>query len=331
MSNINDVGSFLIDQLAWMQPEVYEIKYPEVNYKNLLFVDSSAPALVDFVYKRIIDSRGKPKWVSPDVNDIPRVSEDGKIVQHTIHSMALGLNYGMDELTRAIQLGRNLTADRLNTVRRELERALNDVAKFGDLEKQMPGFYNFSVVPTKNAAKSIREVVEAIDNMGGGSQEAINFFRENVSKVWIEQTNSIYRPTHIAVPLRDYDLMSGTMLPFAGNVSFLRWMESNLSVTFIADLQLQKEVLNKDGLPNLTSDRMVVFTRDPDVAKLHLPMPIQNWGDMYSKDGNKTIEMDYRMRTGGTEISIPDAMLYVDLPDYPAPFAEPQTTSSKRK
>jgi hypothetical protein len=315
MENL-ELGTYVLDQNAHIEPQVYAVKYPQLQYANIVSVDTGAPEWVDVIVKRTMDSSGEPKWMDSKGNVIPRVEIGTGVTTHPVYQLELGYDWAEGEIQRAMAAGVSLEADRAIAVGRSFEEKSNVIALFGDAEKKFDGMYNSPAVPLIASAPSIRNIVEAI-SVTGGMQEAVTYFQEKINKVYLEQTNSVYRPNAIAIPLRDLELLRATIIPGGGTATLLPYLEANLSVTFIGDILLGKGQTGKNGEAFLTKDRMVVLTRDIDVAKFHLPMAMR-FRAPYTND-QKNFHVDAMLRTGGVEIRIPDAMLYVELEDYVAP------------
>lgn len=301
---LQNIGSFLIDQLAHIEQGFYNQKYPNLDYTHLVKTDTSANEYAETIVKKTLDIAGKPKFMNNKGNQIPRVDTSTGLITHTVKDVALGYTINWIEVARAAQANLPLDATKVYAVRRQMEEMLWDLVRFGDESEKIEGLFNNSAVDVETSAISIPELISAI-NAENGVQELVTFFQTYLDIIYL-RTNGLYSPDLIVLKPQDYRALKTALIPFTGT-SVLSSLRTTLEVEFTSDLLLDPEK------GSLDSDRMIFLTRDMEVAKLHLPMPIK-FLPKYSADGHRNVETDAWMRTGGVEVRIPDAMLYVDLP-----------------
>lgn len=314
--DINQLNSFALDQRAHIEKGVFSKKYPAIEYNRLIPIDSSADKNADEIVKKIMDAKGFAKWSGAASSDTPMVDFATTYITHKIYSRDIGFTVNRQELARSIQANTNVSTERAIALRDVFERDLNRIALFGDTTKKMDGFYNSEFVGVETVSTNITEIVEAI-SVTGGTQEAINFFASKINKIQ-EDTLAIYRPTHIALPLRDYNLLRSTIIPGGGTNTLLPFLESNLSVTFVPSIYLAKDVMKDPytGASFLDADRMVIFTYDVDVVKFHMPQPLEAM--VPYTNNQKVWNYVFEARIGGVEWRVPMTAKYFDLKDTPA-------------
>nr|AKN36036.1 hypothetical protein [Vibrio splendidus]AKN37844.1 hypothetical protein [Vibrio tasmaniensis]AKN38752.1 hypothetical protein [Enterovibrio norvegicus]AKN38948.1 hypothetical protein [Aliivibrio fischeri]AKN39141.1 hypothetical protein [Vibrio kanaloae]AKN39941.1 hypothetical protein [Vibrio sp. FF_307] len=316
-SDIESLMSFAIDQRAIIEAETSQIQYPEYQYDQILPVDYGQDPWADKVVRRIKDVRGTLKWGSPNNNDIPRVGVAYTMKEYDVYKREIGISYTNEDLIRAARTGINLSSDQDEACREITEQDKNTIALFGNVNKGMEGFFTSSLIPRMTATSNVKSICEAV-TLTGGIQQAINFFWTPMQQVSLNQTKTIYRAQGIALSERDYGYLRSTHIPASGD-TLLNFLQQKLNILFVPFWYLDHNNLptvddSDIEFIGLSNDIMMVFRYDPKCARFHLPMPFE-FGPTYFERGGAVIKQDGKYRTGGTEIRIPQAFLYVDLPD----------------
>ena len=102
--------SFLVQQAAHIEQEVYKVEYPQYKSNVLLDIDRSAPDWTKSVIFRMTDVRGKLGWLGDQSNDINTVDVGRDMGTHSITTGALGYTYSVQELQTAAMMGESLDA-----------------------------------------------------------------------------------------------------------------------------------------------------------------------------------------------------------------------------
>ncbi|HEQ3590737.1 TPA: DUF2184 domain-containing protein [Vibrio harveyi] len=320
-SSMMDYQSFLVPALAQVEQGITQKKYPTTaGYRAWLYVDTSISALAEFATRRVKDYVGGGGWDSTGNNAHHtgvEVMYDAMGLQ--IFQRSIPIRWNLFEIRQAAANfnaggGLNLKGDKMTAVEDIIEREKNLLALYGDKTKKIEGLFNSEQVTVVTASMSIGDLVSLI-TLESGLQFVINFFAEYVNQVEFDQTNTIYTPNRILLPPKDYRKLSQAVVPLTSE-SILPKLEQALGLKFAPDLALVKGKFKPLGdlkFDELPSDRMVVGrVRDEEVARFILPMDT-TWGSPFPED-DQNLKQVARMRTAGTEIKIPAAMMYVDLP-----------------
>lgn len=300
--------SFLISQRAHIEPKVYETKYPDVTYSELIPVDSSAPEWAPIVAVASVDARGELAFVGPNSNDINRADVGYKLGTHPVQTAALGYGYSLEEINQARLMNANLSADKASAAMRIAEQGLNKLAYRGNKAAGYEGLFNYSSVGVTAAGSTIAALVAGATDVAG-AQAVVTFFQTAIDEVYETNTNTTFAPTHILLPPKQRNLLSSAILPFGGNLTLLRYLEENLisgragKVRFVPELSLK-------GAGAGGVDRMMVYTQSMETAKFHLPMGFR-FQNLY-QDSALSWFVPGIVRTGGTEIRVPKAHQYRD-------------------
>lgn len=310
--NFNDASpdaamSFLISQRTHIEPQLYEVRYPGVTYDQRINVDTSAPDWAPIVAVQTADMRGELQFAGPNSNDDNRADVGYGLGQHQIQTGRLGYGYTLEEISQAMLMGRDLSSDKARATMRLMEQGLNKLAYLGNDSAEYEGLLNNSNVPVSEAPDTIANLAAAATDVGG-AQAIVQFMQGAVNQVYVDQTRTTFFPTEIMLPPSQRATLASTILPFGGNMTLLQYLQANLDVggqTVAITSEISLEGAGADG-----GDRMMVYTRDYEAAKFHLPMG-PRFLEPYRDSGTSWF-IPGLTRTGGTEIRVPQAHAYFD-------------------
>jgi len=310
--------SFLFSELTYVEQEVLRQPYPEIKYPRLLPVDTSAPEYADSIAFKTMDFSGEPQLLGSRAGDIPLVEVASSKGSVTVHTYAQGYDYTIIEIGKAQELARqsrsnaiNFLAEKANAARQTTEQFLDKAFMVGDSRTQdvTTGLLNDANVPTDTTGSFLPGGTDkTIDAILGGSDpnvvanELLQLFNQAVEEVRVNQTNTIYRPTHILLPPQQLGKMRTYRIPNTAE-TLITYLERVIGVTF-------EEVINLQGIGAGSTDRMMVYTRDEKYVKAHMPRPFGLEAPA-TKD-NVTFTSAGMVRVAGTELRIPRMHLYVD-------------------
>ena len=295
--------SFLQQQAAHIEPQVYRMEYPQYKYHQLVPLDSSAPDWSQTVMFRSMDARGRLKKLGPNSTDVPTVDIGVSQGFHGVDTYALGYTFTLEELNFALLNNLSLDSERAMAVRDVVEADLNRIYLLGDQDAG-EGLYASTAVPTDSAAGTIDSLVAAIPT--NGAQPIITLFGNEYAKVYQTQTNTVHQPTVFALPTSTHQLLMRTLLSTdnASNVTVLQFLQMNFpNMEFIDDINL--ETAGAGG-----TKRMITYKRDMRVVKGHDVMPLMFLAPATADNIN--FKVPALVRTGGTEWRIPKAASYLD-------------------
>lgn len=301
--------SFLVQQAAHIEPQVYAIEYPDTDYASLIPVDTSANEWAKTITFFSMDKVGKAEWFHHEANDMPRADTKFEKLEHNVEMAGIGYGYSLEELGAAMMVpNQNLTTDRAAAARRAYEEFMYNLAFDGDADRGLSGLFGDSNVTVVSA-----------DNSGNAG--STNFADKTGAQV-LADINGAISGVHTAS--ETVELADTVLLPVAVFNDIASRQNSAASDTTILEFLQKSNVytahtgrpltirahrrLDDAGAGGL--GRMVVYRRDPVVLKLHLPMPhrfLPVW-----QTGPMRFDVPGIFRTGGVEIRRPGAVRYVD-------------------
>jgi len=301
--------SFLTQQAAYIESEVYRQEYPQYKYTSLVPLDNSAPDWAQVVGFRSVNSRGEMKLFGPKSTDVPTVEIAATMGFHEIQTGALGYEYSIEELGYAQLNGINVDNERAIAVREGVEKGLNQIYLQGGLvagangktQAVGEGLYTGGNVPRLDTAGTIASLVAV-----GNAQGVLDIFSDAYNQVFITNTNTVHVPNTFVMPASIYQLLQRTLLNTgnASNYTFLMFLQQNFpNMTFDWDVLLEKAGKN-------ASKRLVTFKKDIRVVKGHDVMPLRFLAPATADNIN--FKVPAICRTGGVEWRIPKAAAYFD-------------------
>lgn len=293
---------FLVNQKAYIEPQVYQIKYPDLKYSGLVYVDTSAPDWAESVVVRSMDMKGELQFLGPNSEDVKAAQTAYAQGAHALKTAALGYGYSIEEIGQAMYLGTNLDAERAMGTRRLVEQGLNKLALLGNEAAGYKGLYNYAGVSTETSASTLKVLINSIGT--NGVQPIVTFFKAALNKVYVTNTNTTYRPTNVTITPEEFELLDSTIIPNGSNETVMQFLIRNLRNVSISD------DVNLIGAGASSSNRMVVHTNSREAAKFHLNMPMRFLQPATADNINFFVPAI--VRTGGTEVRIPKTMHYVD-------------------
>lgn len=313
MATFNDVSpiqaqNFLISQRTHIESEVYKTRYPEITYDTIIPVDTSAPEWAPTVAVQSVDYRGELAFIGPNSNDLNTADVGYGLGQHQIQTAQLGYRYSLEEIGQAMLMDTTLSAERALGAQRMAEQGLNKLAYLGNASAGYEGLLNNSSVNVTGVGGTIASLVAAATDIAG-VQAIVTFFQAALEKVYVQNTNTTFMPTHIILPVTQYQLLASAIVPFGGSMTILNYLKANLVVGRAVGIEILPE-LSLKGAGAGSVDRMVVYTRDMQVAKFHLPMGFR-FLDVHHESPLSWFVPGI-VRTGGTEVRVPKAMEYFD-------------------
>lgn len=301
--------AFLLTQATLIEPQVYAMQYAEIQYQDLIPVDTSAPDWIQSITYFSSDAVGQAAWFSGKAQDVPNVELTREKLSTGVSMAALGYRYDLEELGTAQLLGMNLNADKAIQARRISEEFIDGVAFVGDTSKGLKGLTNnASVTATQAPADGTGSSRAFADKTADFVMRDINAQLTGIGTdtLYSELADTILLPYSV---LQD---LSSRRIDSTNQTTILEWIaEKNVyTLTTGRRLTIRGVVGRLDTAGTGSSKRMVAYRRSPEVLKMHVPMPfrfLQPW-----QLGPILFEVPGIFRLGGVDVRRPKAVRYLD-------------------
>lgn len=299
--------AFLVSQTSHIESEVYRIQYPDIQYSQLIPIDTSANEWAKSVTFYSMDQIGKAAWFNHMATDMKLADINKTKFEVGIEMAGIGYRYTLEELGFAqLVPGTNLSTERADAARFAYESFMDNVAFLGDSSKGWEGFVNNSDVTrvdaagasaaarlwsAKDADAMILDVNEALSGVYTGSQT-------------VEMADTVLLPPDALIKLSTARIANTNENALSYLTKYnVYTLQTGRPLTIRAVLALQYAGSGGVG-------RMVVYRKDPRVVKMHVPMvhrflPVWQTGPM-------VFDIPGIFRTGPVEIRRPGAVRYVD-------------------
>ena len=298
---------FLVSQTTYIEPEVIRIKYPELNYADFVPIDGSGNEWAKSITFFSIDQVGQADWFNANARDVPFADFVREKHEMGIEMAAIGYRYNLEELAQAMMLpNTNLTIERASAARRAYEEFCHNSALYGDTRKNWLGLTNSTLPSVINLAHTWNYYLTL------GTPTPVNIlqdFNSVITNIW-QSSLTVEMADTVLMPLSVMTMLSMTQLPNT-TMNLLEWInKNNLYSQETGRPMVIRGVRGLDTAGASGNGRIVAYTRDPQVLKMHRPMshrfmPVWQTGPL-------VFEVPGIFRLAGLEIRRPGAIRYVD-------------------
>jgi hypothetical protein len=298
---------FMVSQTAYIEPYVYEIKYPEIIYQQLIPIDTSAGEWAKSVTYYSLDRVGQADWLNHTASDMPYADINRNKFEQGIELAGIGYTYTLEEVGQAMMIpGLNLTSERAEAARFASEMFLDNLAYRGSTTKHTYGLFNSPYVT----------VVTAATGAGGSTHWSLKTADEIITDVQNALTGvyagslTVEMADTVLLPIGEMQKLANIRIPNTyGNA--LDYLAKYNLYTFNTGAPLTiRGVLGLDSAGGDGGGRMIVYRRDPRVLKLHIPMA-HRFLPVFQRSG-LAFDIPGILRVGSVEIRRSGAVRYVD-------------------
>ena len=307
MSNIKLLDAqaalgFVTSQTSYIERQVNEIQYPDIQYPQLVPVDTTASPWAKTVTYYSADKFGRADWINGNSDDIPMAGSEMTKSETSVYTAGIGYGYGLEEISQAQMLGINLPGIDAQAARRAYEEMVDRVVISGDAAK---GFYGLINAPgvtvgtatTGNwATATPAEILADVNNQLTG-----------------QYTGTLYTAPvdTLLMPYTAWLLLTTRMVSDLSTETIFSWLLRNNVYTAVTGQPLSVRGLRQlDTAGAGGTRRMVAYRRDPSVVKVHIPMP-HRFLPVFQA-GPIRYEVPGIFRLGGVDVRQPLLFSYVD-------------------
>lgn len=301
---------------------VLETRYPDWNFGELAFVDTSGPEWAPGVWTWTSDWNGLAKFQSGYAKDVPLadVSQDYQL--KTFHLAAIGYQWNIEEVNTLLLFpGGTLPDRRARAARAAYQRFMWETALTGQSEKGLNGLINYAGVDTiQPSADGTGSARWWVDANGTGTKTPAQIVRDiNVALQGIDtDTYGIALADTILLPQPAYTYIAQTPYSTTTMDTILSFIQrtniytiaTGRPLTIRAIRELNTAATSTSPANMAGQGRMVAYRNDPVTVKIHLPMPFR-FLPVY-QDGPFNFTVPGIFRTGGVELLDPTTFRYVD-------------------
>lgn len=301
----DDGLAFYISQLTQVEPRIYETKYPNINFQELVPVNSSIPEWVDSVDYISYDAVTMGKFIGANADDLPNVALKAKKDSVPVGYAGNSFEYSLDELRKSQHLNMPIDTSMASAARRGAEEHMQRVAYFGDSERGMDGLFNHSNVGS-DATLSLDWTASATTG-----KQILDEINGMIGDVW-NQSKGVHVPNTMVLAANRWTILATKMATeYAPDKTLLEILQSqNLytrmtgqPMTIVPRFQLEKAGAS-------TKDRILIYEKNADNLVMYIPM---FWRPTAPQPRNLKIKVPAEYKVSGTEFRYPMSAKYFDL------------------
>ncbi len=298
---------FLLSQVTSIEQEVYRIRYGDIQYPNLVPVDTSAYPWAKTVTYFTADGVGQADWMNNDASDMPFAETAHSKFETAVETAKIGYRFSLEEVNQAMMIpGMNLSADKAAAAKRAADELVERVVISGDKSKGFLGLVNQTSVPQT-----------AVPNGAASSPlwanktpaEILNDVNTALMSAW-SATSQVELHDTVLLPVAQFGLIAATPRSTTSDTTIMTYLQANNIYTSTTGRPLTiRTVRQLTGAGAGGTNRMITYRRDPQVLKFHMPMPHQ-----FFPPQQRMLEfiVPGMLRLGGLDVRLPKGVSYND-------------------
>lgn len=297
---------FVRSQTSYIEAQVAEIQYPDIQYSRLIPVDTSANEWAKSVTYYSSNKMGRAGWFHAQAKDLHYADVERSQFEVEIEMADIGYRYNLEEIGQAMMIpGTNLTSERAAAATRAYEEFVDDIALRGAAEKNFNGLINYPGIPTFLASAESGHTTwdqKTADAMLKDINDALSGVQLDTLNVEMADT--------ILLPYGALNIAGVKRIPDTA-ITVLDFIQTKNVYTLTTGRPLT--IMGVRGLETAGADgsgRMVVYRRDPQVLKMHIPMTHRFLPVFQSAP--LVFDIPGIFRLGGLDIRRPKAVRYID-------------------
>lgn len=297
-----DAGiGFYISQLTNLEAKVYEVLYADLIFDQLIPVDTSQPEWIDSVSYISYDGVTMGKFIAANGRDLPQSDIDASISQVPVGYAGNSYGYSLEELRKAAALRIPLDVTKARIAYRGAMQHSQQVAFFGDAQRNMYGLFNNPNVPLDNST---------VDWNTATGAEIVADMNSLLTKVW-NQSQNRHIPNTLLIPSTKWAIASAKRMDTGTDTTVLEFFRANNNSTGVTGQPIDIRPvlwLNTAGTGGVP--RMIAYEKNPDNLVMFNPIP---WRSLPPQATALRLEIPCEYKISGVEFRYPLSAAYRDM------------------
>lgn len=307
LPTVDDGLAFYISQLANLESRVYQAKYTNINFADLVPVNTDVPEWADSWDYISFDAVTLGKFIGSSADDLPKVSLAANKTSVPIGYAGNMYDYSLDELRKSQQLRIPLDTSKAAAAFRGSQEHTQRVAYFGDAGRQMTGLFN-------NANLALDSSV--VDWSTATGAQIVEDMNSLMVEVWVNSAN-VHVPNTFVLDSTRWAQISSKRMDTGTDTTVLEFFKANNLYTSLTGqplrvvprLQLTAAVLAANGVSNGGKDRMMAYELMEENLGMVNPIP---WRPLAPQLRGLNVEVPAEYKISGTEFRYPFSGAYRD-------------------
>lgn len=307
LPTMDDGMGFYISQLANLESRIYEAKYANINFAEMIPINTDIPEWADSWDYISYDAVTLGKFIGSSADDLPSVSASANKTSVPIGYAGNSFDYSLDELRKTQQLRMPIDTIKGRAAFRGSQEHTQRVAYFGDADRKMSGLFNNPNLALDNST---------VDWSTATGQEIVDDMNSLFVKVWIDSAN-VHLPNALGLDSNRYAIITSRRMDTGTDTTIMQFfMKNNLFTTTSGQaprvfprLQLTAAQLAANGVSNGSKDRMVAYELNDENLGMVNPIP---WRALAPQTKGLNINVPCEYKMGGVEFRYPFSAAYRD-------------------
>lgn len=300
--SVGDAGvAFYISQLTNLEAKVYETLYPDIIFDQLVPVDTSDPEWIDNVAYMSFNAVTMAKFIAANGRDLPQSDIDASISYIPVGYAGNSYGYSIEELRKAAAMRIPLDVTKARITYRGARQFSQQIAFFGDANRNMYGLFNHPNVPLDNSTLNWNTATGA---------EMVAALNSLLIKVW-NQSNTRHVANTLLLPTTIWSIISSKRMDVGTDTTVLEFFRRNNNSTGVTGQPLEIRAvlwLNTAGAGG--APRMMAYEKNQDNLTMRMPIP---WRSLPPQATTLRLEVPCEMKLSGVEFRYPLSAAYRDL------------------
>lgn len=300
LPTMDDGMGFYISQLANLESKIYEAKYANINFAEMVPVKTDIPEWADSWDYISYDAVTLGKFIGSSADDLPSVALSANKSSVPIGYAGNSFDYSLDELRKTQQLRIPVDATKGRAAFRGSQEHSQRVAYFGDSARGMTGMFNNPNLSLDNSTVWWPTAT---------GQEIVDDLNSLLVEVWINSANT-HLPNAIAIDSQRYATISSRRMDTGTDTTILQFFMKNNLFTTTTDQPLRVfPRLQLLGAGVGGADRMMAYELNDDNLGMCNPIP---WRALAPQMVGLNIKVPCEYKISGVEFRYPFSGAYRD-------------------
>lgn len=300
LPTMDDGIAFYISQLASLEARVYQSKYTNINFQELVPVNTNVPEWADSWDYISFDAVTLGKFIGSSADDLPKVGLNATKSPVPIGYAGNMYGYSLDELRKSQQMRIPLDSTMASAAFRGAQEHSQRVAYFGDTSRNMRGLFNNANLAVDNSTVNWATATGAdiVEDMNG-----------LMIKVWTDSAN-VHVPNVFVLDSARWAQISSQRMDSGTDTTVLEFFKANNLYTSLTGQELRVVPrLQLKGAGVGGKDRMMAYELNEENLGMVNPIP---WRPLAPQMVGVKVNVPCEYKISGVEFRYPFAGAYRD-------------------
>ena len=300
LPTMDDGMGFYISQLASLESKIYEAKYTNINFQEMIPIKTDVPEWSDTWDYISYDAVTLGKFIGSSADDLPSVSLAANKTTVPIGYAGNSFDYSLDELRKTQQLRIPVDATKGRAAFRGAMEHSQRVAYFGDADRGMTGLFNNPNLALDNST---------VNWATATGQEIVDDMNSLLIKVWIDSANT-HIPNALALDSTRFATITSRRMDSGTDTTVMQFfMQNNLYFTMTGQQLRIFPRLQLIGAGAGGKDRMLAYELMDDNLGMCNPIP---WRALAPQFKGLNIKVPAEYKLSGVEFRYVFSAAYRD-------------------